>query len=854
MAAGRYRSVIQTVNRPELNQFWSLPSDKLLEFLGSSPRGLSAPEAERRFRSLGPASLGEPPPATTTRLLARQFGSPLVILLILAAGLSMLVRQAADATVILIIVLASGFLGFWQERRAATAVQALLALVRSNATVIREGVERLVPHENVVPGDVIILAAGSLLPADCALLGARDLFVDESALTGESFPVQKRVGISPADAPIAGRTGALFFGTHVVTGAATAVVVLRGDDTEFGQLSRRLRAPSPETEFERGIRRFGYMLLQVTLVLAILVLAINVALRRPVLDSMLFTLALAVGLAPELLPAIVTVTLAHGARAMARSRVIVRKLASIEDLGSMKVLCLDKTGTITEGVVKVHSAVDAGGTESEKVLLFAYLNASLQTGFANPIDETLRSGRTFDISGYRKIDEVPYDFSRKRLSVVVEHEDQRVLITKGAVENVLQICRSVERADGTLSALEAARADINALFAATSTQGLRSLGVAYRVLPAPASATRADEEEMIFLGLLALADAPKPGVAEQLAELSRLGVTLKLVTGDSRLVATSIARQVGLPADAVISGEELGHLSDPALRARASATEIFAEVDPNQKDRIIRALRADGTVVGFLGDGINDAVALHTADVGISVNSAVDVTKQAADIVLLEKDLAVLAAGLREGRRAFANTLKYIYITTSANFGNMLSMAVASIFIAFLPLLPKQILLINFLTDLPSVALANDRLDPEMVERPRRWNTRLIRDFMIVFGLVSSVFDLLTFAVLLLLLRSNVEQFRTGWFLESVISEILVLVVIRTARPFYRSSMGRPLLMASALVAAAVMLMPYTRLGRTFGFAPVSPLALAYLGGITVAYLLAAEMAKRFFFSGSRHQ
>ena len=828
--------------------FWAEPLDVLCARLESSTRGLTHDTAAQRLRDLGSASMHRSNASSSPRILIRQFGNPLVILLAVAAALSFAVGERTDSAIILVVVIAGGLLGFWQERRAANAVQQLLSLVRTTTTVVRENTPVSVPLEDVVPGDVVVLSAGAKLPADCRLLDADDLFVDESALTGESFPVVKHAGPSPAEAPLNDRPGAAFLGTHVVTGRARAMVVLRGADTEFGRLSARLAAAAPETEFERGVRHFGYLLLQVTLVLTVFVFAVNVARHRPVLASLLFTLALAVGLAPELLPAIVSVTLAYGARAMARARVIVKRLSAIEDLGAMTVLCLDKTGTITEGVVRLQSVTDIDGRASDKAFTYAYVNATLQSGFANPIDETIRGARQIDISAYVKVDEVPYDFIRKRLSVVVTESGQRLLITKGAVRSILDICSFVEHADGEVEPIAQHRDAIERRYASLSADGVRTLAVAYRVLPTDASGSRANECELTYLGIVALADPPKPGVEQTLRDLQRLGISLKLVSGDNALVAATVARAVGLRAEGVLTGRVITDLNDRALQLRARETDVFAEVEPNQKDRIIHALRATGHVVGFLGDGINDATALHSADVGISVDSAVDVTKDAADIVLLEKDLSVLVAGLREGRRAFANTLKYIFITTSANFGNMVSMAIASLFTGFLPLLPKQILLINFLTDIPSVAVATDRLDPELVERPRRWDNRLIRNFMIAFGLVSSVFDLLTFGLLLLLVRNDVDQFRTGWFLESVLSEILVLLVIRTRRPFFRSPIGRGLLVGSIAVAVGSLALPYVSFGRSFGLVPVSASVLLALAAVTAMYVAASEITKRAFF------
>ena len=828
--------------------YWAEPLDALCARLQSSTRGLTQDAAARRLQERGTASMHRSHASSTPRILVRQFGNPLVILLTVAAALSFTVGERTDSAIILVVVIAGGLLGFWQERRAANAVEQLLSLVRTTTTVLRDDTPVAVPLEHVVAGDVVVLSAGAKLPADCRLLDTHDLFVDESALTGESFPVAKQAGTSLADAPLTERTGAAFLGTHVVTGSARAMVVLRGADTEFGRLSARLAAAPPDTEFERGVRHFGYLLLQVTLVLAVFVFAVNVARHRPVLASLLFTLALAVGLAPELLPAIVSVTLAYGARAMARARVIVKRLSAIEDLGAMTVLCLDKTGTITEGVVRLQSITDIDGRESEKAFTYGYVNATLQSGFANPIDETIRRARHVDISAYAKVDEIPYDFIRKRLSVVVTHSGQRLLITKGALRSILDICSFVEHANGVVEPLAPHRDAVERRYASLSADGVRTLAVAYRVLGDDAAGDRADECDLTYLGIIALADPPKLGVEQTLRELQQLGISLKLVSGDNALVAATVARAVGLRADAVLTGRVIANLTDRALQLRARETDVFAEVEPNQKDRIIHALRATGDVVGFLGDGINDATALHSADVGISVDGAVDVTKDAADIVLLEKDLSVLVAGLREGRRGFANTLKYIFITTSANFGNMVSMAIASLFTGFLPLLPKQILLINFLTDIPSVAVATDRLDPELVERPRRWNNRLIRNFMIAFGLVSSVFDLLTFGLLLLLVRTDVDQFRTGWFLESVMSEILVLLVIRTRRPFFRSPIGRGLLIGSIAVAAASLALPYVALGRSFGLVPVSASVLLVLSAITVMYVIASEITKRAFY------
>ena len=562
--------------------------------------------------------------------------------------------------------------------------------------------------------------------------------------------------------------------------------------------------------------------MEVTLVLVVAIFAINVYLARPVLDAFLFSLALAVGLTPQLLPAIISVNLAHGAKRMAQAKVIVKRLASIENFGSMNVICSDKTGTLTEGSVRVQSALDVEGAPSDQVLLYAYLNACYETGFTNPIDEAIRTHRPFDLSGYRKADEIPYDFLRKRLSILVAHDETHLMVTKGALANVLAICTSVDTGGGTLVDIAARRSRIQQHFEAFSHQGYRTLGVAYKPMGAESRISKDHEVGLTFLGFLVLFDPPKPNILETIVRLKHLGVSLKVITGDNHLVAAHVSQQMGLSPTPIITGPDLRELSDEALLTRVVDTDVFAEIEPNQKERIILALRKAGHVVGYLGDGINDASALHAADVGISVESAVDVAKEAADIVLLEKDLGVLVQGVREGRRTFANTLKYVFMATSANFGNMFSMAGVSLFLPFLPLLPKQILLTNLLTDVPEMAIATDTVDHEWVDSPRRWDIKAIRQFMMTFGLVSSVFDYLTFGALLFLLHATPEQFRTGWFLESVISASLIVLVIRSRKPFFKSRPSPYLLTATLLVMVVTLMVPLTSI---WGDVWISPAA-----------------------------
>jgi Mg2+-importing ATPase len=595
------------------------------------------------------------------------------------------------------------------------------------------------------------------------------------------------------------------------------------------------------------VRQFGMLLIRVTFVLVIVIFASNVFLQRPVLDSFLFALALAVGLTPELLPAIISVNLASGARCMAGRKVIVKRLVSIENFGSMDVLCADKTGTLTEGLVRLDTALDSDGAQNDRVLHLAAINAAFQTGFRNPIDEAITAAARSP-AGAARLDEIPYDFARKRLSVLATVDGQALMVTKGALMQVLEVCTTVTLADGRVVPISGQQQAIVQRFADFSARGMRTLGVATRELPGRIAIGKVDEQGMSFAGFLLFVDPPKPGIAATIRELRDLGVTLKIITGDNPLVAKQIAAQIGMTDLRILSGAALRKVGDDALPKLASETDVFAEIEPNQKERIIRALRKAGHVVGYLGDGINDAPALHAADVGLSVQGAADVAKEAADIVLLKADLAVLVDGVREGRSTFANTQKYVFMATSANFGNMFSMAGASLLLPFLPLLPKQILLTNLLTDLPEMAIATDRVDNTAVLRPQRWDVKFISAFMLRFGLLSSVFDFLTFGVLYFVLDASPVLFRSGWFVESVVSAALVVLVLRTRGAAWRSLPSRSLALATLAVVVAAVALPYTWLGGVFGFAPLPPVFLLLMALVVVMYLAAAEVLKWLFF------
>ena len=836
--------------RVEPASWWSLDARELQASLGSSDRGLSADDVARRLLETGPNVLGSDDRTGAWRLLLRQFSSPLVIILLIAAMLSALAGDWIDAGLVSAILVGSAALGMSQEWRASRAVAVLTARVRTLARVVRDSVEEAVPVEGIVPGDIVLLRAGSLVPADGRILDARDCFVSEAPLTGETYPVDKSPGVAASGASLTQRTNCLFRGTSVRSGTATMLVVTTGRRTEYGGIAQRLAQREPMTEFERGVRRFGGFLTRIMVVIVVIVLAANVLLGRPLIESLLFAAALAVGLSPELLPAIIGVTLAHGARLLAERGVIVRRLESIEDLGSMDVLCTDKTGTLTEGVVRLEHAVDPGGAADPRVLETAFVNASLQTGLTNPLDEAVvDAGRRvgLGLGAFEKVDETPWDFVRKRVGVVVRRRDaaQPLLMVKGALAQVLDAFRVIRIGGAERPLDDAARADLLRRLGEWSAQGLRVLGVAERGVPAGRACRREDEAGMTFTGFLVFADPPKRGAAATVAELARLGIRLKMITGDNRLVGEHVARALGIEGPKVVTGDELNGLAAGALARVVVESDVFAEVDPDQKERIVIALQHAGHVVGFLGDGINDAPALKAADVGISVEGAADVAREAADFVLLRSDLDVIANGVRGGRVTFANTLKYIAITMSANLGNMISMAAASLVLPFLPLLATQILLNNFLSDIPAAALASDRVDDELTAKPHRWNIASIRRFMLTFGLISSAFDLLTFGVLYATFRLDAVRFRTGWFVESLLTELAVLMVLRTSLPAWRSRPGRPLVVATAAVAIVALASPWLPGSRLVGFVPLPWTMLAALVAITLAFAGTCEWAKR---------
>lgn len=823
----------------EVSDFRQQPLPSLLASLATSSDGLGSAEASLRLQQFGPNEIhGERRRALLLQFLAK-FRNPLVIILLGASGLSALTGEVTSFCIILAMVTVSVTLDFAQEYRAGEAADRLRRSVEVRVHVLRDGLARELPMAEVVPGDVALLAAGDLVPGDGRVLESRDFFVNEALLTGEPFPVEKH---APA--------GGLMLGTSVISGTARLLICRTGPSTALGAIADTLRRPAPATASELGLRQFGLLIMRMTVLLVLFVLLVNGALHRPWLESFLFALALAVGLTPELLPMVVSVTLARGALRMAARQVIVKRLAAVQDLGSMDVLCSDKTGTLTEARIRLERHVDPSGRDSRRTLELAYANSYFETGLRSALDDAILAHAGIDVSHLEKLDEVPFDFDRRRVSVLLREGTRRLLVVKGAPEEILRLSISWRDKEGAASPLDrSARAVIDPLFAALGREGFRVLGIASReVTPDHDHAVVDDESALVFEGFAAFLDPPKQSAREALADLSACGIDLKIVTGDNELVTQHVCAALGLPVLGVLTGADLDQLDDAALRARVARTNLFCRVNPAQKNRVILALKRSGRVVGYLGDGINDAPSLHSADIGISVDDAVDVAKAAADLILLRHDLRVLHDGVMEGRRTFANIMKYIMMGTSSNFGNMFSMAGAALLLPFLPMLPLQILLNNLLYDVSELPIPLDRVDDEALARPRHWDMALIRNFMLSIGPISSVFDFLAFWLLLSWFDGHEARFHTGWFIESLASQVLVIFVIRTRlRPW--QSRPHPLLLASSLgVVGLALALPFTPVGAALGFVPLPPLYLAALLALVGSYLLVVELAKGHFF------
>ncbi len=836
-----------------LREFWCTPLPELFVLLGSRPTGLTAEEAAARLTRYGPNTLHAGRPHTFIRLSLSRFRSPLVILLVIASTISALTGDAVSSTIVICMALLSVLLDSVQEYRAGQAAERLKQSVAVQVAVLRGGATVTVPVASVVPGDVVLLSAGDLVPADGRVIETSDCFANQALLTGEPYPVEKHAEAAAAPpVPMNEAANVLFMGTSVVSGSARVLVCRTGSDTALGEISKSLSLEPPPTAFEEGARSFGLLVLRLAVLLTLFVIFVNTAQHRPWLESFLFAVALAVGLTPELLPMIVSVTLSRGALRMAAKKVIVKRLAAIHDLGSMNVLCTDKTGTLTEARIRLEQHLDPLGRSTTRALELAYLNSYFETGLKSPLDEAILRHGEIEPRGWTKIDEVPFDFQRRRVSVLLAREDgTRMLVIKGAFEDILR-CAATYEGDGPddLRPLDpGAREAMTRRFEALSREGYRVLGIAWKAMsPDWAHAAVGDEADLIFAGFAAFEDPPKASAAAALNALAESGVEVKVVTGDTELVTRHVCAEVGLPVKEVMNGPELEALQDEALEARAAEVTLFCRVTPSQKNRVIRALRRRGHVVGFLGDGINDAPSLHSADVAISVDTGVDVAKAAADLILLEHDLSVVHDGVAEGRRTFGNIMKYIMMAMSSNFGNMFSMAGASLFLPFLPMLPVQILVNNFLYDVSEIPIPMDSVDEEFLRRPRHWDMAFVRNFMLVIGPVSSVFDFLTFYIMLRVFRAHEQLFQTGWFIESLATQVLVIFIIRTRGNPLRSRPSRLLVATSLTVVALGALLPITPLGRTLGFVPPPPVFFLILAAMVAMYLGGVQVVKTWFY------
>lgn len=806
-----------------------------------SASGLSTEEALKRITTFGTNEFNKIKKYVIFWELVRSAFNPLVLILFLAALASAITHNLIDALIIITMVVLSAGLNILQLYRSKKVAEKLKDKIAPMVTVLRDGKEIEIERRLLVPGDIIILSAGNLIPADCRLIESDDLHIQEAVLTGESFPVEKEV---KADAAKDDDSELIFLGTSVVSGWCKAVVLKTGIHTAFGKIVERLSERPAETEFERGMEKFGMLILKTVFFLVLFVLLINFMMGRDPFESLLFSIALAVGLTPEFLPMITTVTLSQGATEMSKKKVIVKHLSSIQNLGSMDILCCDKTGTLTSGVVSVIAALDPEGKESQRPMELCFLNSSFESGISNPMEAAILKTKDPGKNQYKKTDEIPFDFNRRRLSVILSKDQTFTMITKGAPENIVSVCTTYE-ASGE-------RKPINGQFTETfekilgeaGDKGQRLLAVAYKDVREPSGHQVSSESEMTFAGFLIFSDEILPEVSEAIRALDKDGVKIKLITGDNEHVARFVASQVGIPFQNIVTGKQIDEMSDEERSTAVEENSVFVRVSPNQKYQIIHALKARKHVVGFLGDGINDAPSLHSADVGISVAGAVDIAREASDIILQEKSLSVLHSGILAGRRSFGNVLKYLLMGTSSNFGNMFSMAGAALFLPFLPMLPIQILLNNFLYDLSQLAIPTDNIDQRLLKSPQRWNVSLIRTFMISIGPVSSIFDFITFFFLLHIFKFSKASFQTGWFLESLATQVLVLLIIRTIGPPWKNRPSLPLMVMMTFVVLTGVIIPYMRIGQMFGLESLPLSFFSFLLVTTCLYLLSVYFVK----------
>lgn len=831
--------------------FWQQDLPDLLKSLKTTPAGLTSSEASDRLKNYGPNVFHpEKKYATLFRFLSK-FNNPLIIILLLASAVSAFTGDVTNFTIISLIVLMSIVLDFFQEYSAGKEADKLRQLVTVHVQALRDGKSVEIPIASLVPGDVVLLAAGDLIPADGRILEAKDFFLNQALLTGEAYPVEKKPCELPNECEILMASNTALRGTSVVSGSAKILICQTASNTVLGEISDSLIKKAPLSAFEIGTRKFGLLIMRLTIFLVIFVVLVNTYYQKPWLESFIFAMALAVGLTPELLPMIISVTLARGAKRMAAEKVIVKRLISIQNLGSMDVLCTDKTGTLTEAKIRLERHIDALGNENGRVLDLAYLNSYFETGLKSPLDDAILEHKESDITGWKKIDEVPFDFERRRISVLVDNGQKRILVVKGAPEDILPLCTTFENGSESnlLPVDDAAMISLKKLFDSLGQEGFRALAIAWKIVANDhPHAVVNDETALVFSGFAGFLDPPKESAKKAISDLADSGILIKVLTGDNELVTKHICDKLGLPITGIMLGGDLLKLNDQDLLNQVENFNLFCRMNPSQKNRVILALKARGHTVGYLGDGINDAPSLHSADIGISVDSAVDVAKDAADIILLEHDLKALQKGVIEGRRTFINIMKYIMMGTSSNFGNMFSMAGASIFLPFLPMLPTQILVNNLLYDISEIPIPIDNVDEEYLMRPKQWDINFVRKFMLIIGPISSIFDFLTFFVLLKIFQADEALFHTGWFIESLATQVLVIFVIRTRKNPFKSYPNRWLTLCSLLVVALAILLPFTPLGRYLGFVPPPLFFFVILSGMVLMYLLMVEIVKQWFY------
>lgn len=810
------------------------------DFSSDKLKGLSSKEATGRLKKFGLNIIPSHKKSAWWKELLQHFKSPLIILLLIAAAISFSVAETINATIIIITVMASVAIDFFQERDASNAAEKLKQAVKSKATVVRDGVEQEILSQDVCIGDIVLLNAGKIVPAEVRVLMAKDFFINQSSLTGESFPAEKQPAAIPsASGDLTTWSNIAFLGSSVISGTAKAIVVQTSAGSEFGKIVQKLSSREEETDFSRGMREFGYIILKVTIALVLFIFFINALMKKDVLESFMFAIAIAVGLTPELLPMIMSLTMSKGSLQMAKKGVIVKHLSAISNFGSMEVLCTDKTGTLTEDKITLIKCVDAVGKDSENVFQLAYLNSLYQTGIKNPLDDAILEHKKPAISQCQKIDEIPFDFYRKRMSVVVKQWDYLTLICKGAPEEILKVC--LQGKDFVATAMNQ--------YEELSAQGYRVLAIAIKKVNDGRKFTQQDETELSFEGFVAFLDPPKEDANDVMHALALIGVEVKIITGDNQLVTQKICKEIGLPIKGILQGHEMDTLTDDALKKRVLNTSIFTRFSPDQKNRVIVALKANHITVGYMGDGINDAPSLKAADIGISVNSATDVAKESADIILTEKSLLVLREGILEGRKTFGNTMKYVLMGLSSNFGNMFSVAAATLFLPFLPMLPVQILINNFLYDLSQVTIPSDNVDDNYIQRPQHWNLKMIYRYMFIFGTTSSIFDLFTFWLLYTYFAVNQAQFQTGWFIESLATQILVVFIIRTQKtPFFKSKPSGKLIFSVLICLIAGWLLPYMPFSKTIGFERLPFPILGFIILLVCFYLFCAEWVKRLIY------